>query len=397
MTSEDSVDGFLAKWQKLNIKLGRDQYSRPAIQEALNKMPAALGARLLSFRFMTIGQLIDQARIIEQNLAQFRTREQVTTKQAAPSQRCLPIAKLSWLPARASDATSMVTKDRPLNPVNAPRPPITAANPKPTLPAPVSSVQPAEMDPESFDHPLTNDKPIDVDPGASCRLLIHRQLAQTLIKSGCYHAPVAYPTKICGYNGSGPQSITHKMVTKLSVPGTSFTDSTCSFSIIDMAQRSYQNPRPPPPPVPHAEPEPERNSEPAVPSLPKLPTKILKRGEPLPEPPIPEPSRPSPSTKAQPMGLKQFKRMVNRTRGEGRGIAVIFNEPDPDTVIASLAPALPGSAIAAITQADIESHRANKEKPKTDPRAKLPKEYHSNRDSMDMIAEAIRWTGLARQ
>ena len=25
MTSEDSVDGFLAKWQKLNIKLGRDQ------------------------------------------------------------------------------------------------------------------------------------------------------------------------------------------------------------------------------------------------------------------------------------------------------------------------------------------------------------------------------------
>jgi hypothetical protein len=87
MTSEDSVDGFLAKWQKLNIKLGRDQYSRPAIQEALNKMPAALGARLLSFRFMTIGQLIDQARIIEQNLAQFRTREQVTTKQAAPSQR----------------------------------------------------------------------------------------------------------------------------------------------------------------------------------------------------------------------------------------------------------------------------------------------------------------------
>jgi hypothetical protein len=58
------------------------------------------------------------------------------------------------------------------------------------------------------------------------------------------------------------------------------------------------------------------------------------------------------------------------------GIAVIFNEPDPDTVIASLAPALPESAIAAITRADIESHRANKEKPKADPRAKLPKEYH---------------------
>ncbi|KAN0086994.1 hypothetical protein V8E54_000682 [Elaphomyces granulatus] len=109
MTSEDSVDGFLAQWQKLNIKLGRDQDSRPAIQEVLNKMPAALGARLLSFRFVTMGQLIDQARIIEQNLAQFRImhpREQVTTKQAAPSQR-------------------FVT----------PRPPTTASNPtKPTTP-----------------------------------------------------------------------------------------------------------------------------------------------------------------------------------------------------------------------------------------------------------------------
>ena len=59
-------------WQKLNIKLGRDQDSRPAIQEVPNKMPAALGARLLSFRFTIMGQPIDQARIIEQNLAQFR-------------------------------------------------------------------------------------------------------------------------------------------------------------------------------------------------------------------------------------------------------------------------------------------------------------------------------------
>ena len=70
--------------------------------------------------------------------------------------------------------------------------------------------------------------------------LAPRQLAQTLVRSGYYHAPVAYPTNICGDNGSGRQSVTHKMVTKISVPGTSFTDSTCSFSIIDMAQRSYQ-------------------------------------------------------------------------------------------------------------------------------------------------------------
>ena len=43
-----------------------------------------------------------------------------------------------------------LTKDCPLNPVNAPRPPTTAANPKSTPLAPVSSVQPTEMDPESF-------------------------------------------------------------------------------------------------------------------------------------------------------------------------------------------------------------------------------------------------------
>jgi hypothetical protein len=175
MTSEDSVDGFLAKWQKLNVKLGRDQDSRPAIQEVLNKMPAALGARLLSFRFMTMGQLIDQARIIEQNLAQFRTvhpREQVTTKQAAPSQRFVtpraprpttPTSTASRPQVSADRQALMATgscfrchqrghlmKNCPLNPVNAPRPSTTAAGPKPTLPIPVSSVQPTEMDPESF-------------------------------------------------------------------------------------------------------------------------------------------------------------------------------------------------------------------------------------------------------
>jgi hypothetical protein len=37
---KNSMDSFLAKWQKLNIKLGRDQDSRPAIQDVLNKMPA---------------------------------------------------------------------------------------------------------------------------------------------------------------------------------------------------------------------------------------------------------------------------------------------------------------------------------------------------------------------
>lgn len=177
MTSEDSVDGFLAKWQKLNIKLGRDQDSRPAIQEVLNKMPAALGARLLSFRFMTMGQLIDQARIIEQNLAQFRTahpREQVTTKQATPSQRFVtsrasrpttPISTASRPQVSADRQALMATgscfrchqrghlmKDCPLNHVNAPRLPTAAVNPKPILPVPVSSVQPTEMDPESFDH-----------------------------------------------------------------------------------------------------------------------------------------------------------------------------------------------------------------------------------------------------
>jgi hypothetical protein len=167
MTSEDSVDGFLAKWQKLNIKLGRDQDSRPAIQEVLNKIPAALGARLLSFRFMTMGQLIDQARIIEQNLAPFRTahpREQVTTKQATPSQRFVtsrastPTSTASRPQVSADRQALMATgscfrchqrghlmKDCPLNPVNAHRPPTTAVNPKPSRHCP-RLFRPADRD-----------------------------------------------------------------------------------------------------------------------------------------------------------------------------------------------------------------------------------------------------------
>ena len=42
MMADDTVDTFLAKWNKLNIKLGRDKNSRPAVTEFRNKLPASL-------------------------------------------------------------------------------------------------------------------------------------------------------------------------------------------------------------------------------------------------------------------------------------------------------------------------------------------------------------------
>ena len=71
MGTDDSVDTFLAKWSKLNIKLGRDKNSRPAVTEFRNKLPAAISSRLLNLPpKCTLQQLVEQARWVEQNLVQ---------------------------------------------------------------------------------------------------------------------------------------------------------------------------------------------------------------------------------------------------------------------------------------------------------------------------------------
>ena len=47
MKADDTFDTFLAKWNKLNINLGCDKKSRPAITEFNNKLPASITSKLL--------------------------------------------------------------------------------------------------------------------------------------------------------------------------------------------------------------------------------------------------------------------------------------------------------------------------------------------------------------
>ena len=71
MKANDTFDTFLAKWNKFNIKLGRDKNSRPAITEFRNKLPASLTSKLLDLRpTSTLAQLVERACWVEQNLIQ---------------------------------------------------------------------------------------------------------------------------------------------------------------------------------------------------------------------------------------------------------------------------------------------------------------------------------------
>ena len=59
--ADDIVDTFLAKWKKLNIKLGRNKNSRPAVTKFRNKLPASLTSKLLDLRpTSTLAQLISK-------------------------------------------------------------------------------------------------------------------------------------------------------------------------------------------------------------------------------------------------------------------------------------------------------------------------------------------------
>ena len=68
---ENMVHTFLAKWTMLNIKLGRDKNSRPAITKFRNKLPASVTSKLLDLRpTSTLAQLLERAHWVEQNLIQ---------------------------------------------------------------------------------------------------------------------------------------------------------------------------------------------------------------------------------------------------------------------------------------------------------------------------------------
>ena len=63
MKANNTVDTFLAKWNQLNIKLGRDKNSCPAVTELCNKLPASLTSKLLDLRpTSTMAQLVERAR-----------------------------------------------------------------------------------------------------------------------------------------------------------------------------------------------------------------------------------------------------------------------------------------------------------------------------------------------
>ena len=50
MKADNTVDTFLAKWNKFNVKLGCDKNSRPAVTKFRNKLPASLTSNLLDLR-----------------------------------------------------------------------------------------------------------------------------------------------------------------------------------------------------------------------------------------------------------------------------------------------------------------------------------------------------------
>ena len=71
MKADDTVDTFSAKWNKVNIKLGRDKNSRPAITELCNKLPVSITSKLLDLRPpSTLPKLLKCASSVEQNLIQ---------------------------------------------------------------------------------------------------------------------------------------------------------------------------------------------------------------------------------------------------------------------------------------------------------------------------------------
>ena len=184
MTPEDTVDGFLAKWNKLNIMLGRNKNSRPAVTEFRNKLPAAISAKLMFVRpTAPLHELVEQARWVEQNLAQFRhAHPRDATKPLSTTRATTP--RTSFPANSASDARASATPN-PSSTSTTPRLPLLtdalkrqavehnlcfrcrkpghrAANctafadrASTVKPATAAVTQPAEIDPEAFDRAVT--------------------------------------------------------------------------------------------------------------------------------------------------------------------------------------------------------------------------------------------------
>ena len=103
MLADDRVNTFLAKWNKLNIKLGRDKNCHPAVTEFPNKLPAYLTSKLLNLRpTLTLAQLVERARWVEQNLIQLNHSHPRESKPPSTNRTRTPLARTSAFPFPSS-------------------------------------------------------------------------------------------------------------------------------------------------------------------------------------------------------------------------------------------------------------------------------------------------------
>ena len=117
MKADDMVDTFLAKWNKLNIKLGRDKNSRPSITEFSNKLPASLTSKLLDLRpTSTLAQLVERARWVEQNLIQLNQYHPRESKPPSTHRTRIPLARTSIIPSPSSAPSAPQTNTNPCIP-----------------------------------------------------------------------------------------------------------------------------------------------------------------------------------------------------------------------------------------------------------------------------------------
>ena len=114
MKADDTVDTFLGKWNKLNIKLGRHKNSRPAVTEFRNKLPASLTSKLLDLRpTSTLAQLVECARWVEQNLIQLNQSHPRESKPPSTNRTRIPLARTSVIPSPSSAPSAPQTNTNP--------------------------------------------------------------------------------------------------------------------------------------------------------------------------------------------------------------------------------------------------------------------------------------------
>ena len=114
MKANDTVDTFLAKWNKLIIKLSQDKNSRPAVTEFRNKLPASLPSKLLDLRpTSTLAQLVQHACWVEENMIQLNQSHPRQSKPPSTNRTQIPLARTSVIPSPSSATSAPQTNTNP--------------------------------------------------------------------------------------------------------------------------------------------------------------------------------------------------------------------------------------------------------------------------------------------